>query len=119
MDIKVLQTFYSYMRISSCVCGLYCLGINAASAFVGLDPAYTGVNYGANSIGESGLDVGEGGGVALYPAIGIGATYDDNIYREDVDPQSSTIITVLPVIEARKSTGASSFLAGYKGNYGK
>ena len=95
------------------------LMLDNVNAFVGLDPAYTGVNYGAASVSDRGLDVGEGGGVVLYPAIGIGATYDDNIYRENVDPQNAMIYTLLPVIEARKPMGASTLLAGYKGNYGK
>lgn len=89
-------------------------------AFVGLDSAYSGVNYGAApAANQGGIDAGEGGGVVLYPAIGIGATYDDNIYREEIDPQSAMIYNILPVIEARKASGASSFVAGYKGNFGR
>ena len=109
----------SCLRAAYGVCGMLLLGVNAAYAFVGLDPAYSGVDYGSQPSAARGLDVGEGGGVVLYPAIGIGATYDDNIYRENEDASSAMIYTLLPVIEARKNWGASSFLAGYKGNYGR
>lgn len=88
-----------------------------ALAFVGLDPAYSGSDYGT-TLSPKEFDLGQDEGISLYPSLGIGATYDDNIYRAEVDPHASMRYNLLPNIEARYEKGANSIRGGYKGNYG-
>lgn len=74
--------------------------------------------YGAPAlpVGD-GMPLGES--VRLYPAVGIGVDYDDNIYRESTDTSSANIYRLNADIELMASTGVTNFFGGYKGRFGE
>mgnify|MGYP001816914885 FL=1 len=103
------------LLIWSSVC--VALTVSTAHAYVGLDPAYTGVEY--DSYLKAPADLIEDQGLSFFASLGLSATYDDNIYREEFDEQNAMIYKVLPALEGRGERGSTKYNFGYKGNYGK
>jgi len=89
---------------------------NTALGYVGLDSAYTGVEY--DSVMQAPTDLSEDIRFSFTPSIGLSATYDDNIYRTEIDENSAMIYKVLPVLEASGLKNRTTYKLGYRGNYG-
>ena len=97
---------------------LLCVGISGhAQGYIGLDPAYTGTEYG--DVVSAPLDVDEEGGLLWYPSVGISATYDDNIYRTEINTDDAMIYRLHGVLEARNVRGKTTYNAGYRGSVGR
>ncbi len=111
------------------------LGLLAPLAYAvetGLDPSYSGlsrpvgsqvhpIGRGTSSRDQEKKENGEEDdrSTFLYPAVTIGVTYDDNIYREETDVSSATIYRLRPSLVIQGGRNTTRLLAGYKGNYAK
>lgn len=101
--------------VSACVL-LLVLSHGVARAYIGLDPAYTGVEY--DSYMKAPTDIFDLVGLDPYAGLGLAATYDDNIYRTEVDEDDAMIYRVSPSVGVRGAVSKIGYKIGYKGNYG-
>jgi hypothetical protein len=59
----------------------------------------------------------DGSGFFLYPAVDLGVTWDDNVYRTNTNPESATIYRLRPELVVAGGKGNTRFNAGYSGDY--
>jgi hypothetical protein len=97
----------------------------------GLDPSYSGLSRPLGSIvhaiGKGTPEVDEekkkdgeeedDQSTFLYPALGVGVTYDDNIYREEDGGSSAMIYRLRPELAIQGGKETTRMVAGYMGNY--
>ncbi len=60
------------------------------------------------------------GGVGIYPVIGVGLRYDDNIFLSNANKKSSTVAIVSPAVRAQvRDPGGSTYGITYKADLGR